>query len=210
MIAAQNSVVRTWDDDESYISDQNKDSSWSHDSAWGESAAGKFVDYGETIKRYGWLYHDDKVADFGGNDGYAAQQFFLRHGVKPLIVDCEPRRLEFARREYNLETLQCFIEDMPLADKSIDWGFCSHTLEHTRDIQKALSELARVIKRGCAFVFPMEKMKHAKNNPAHSVSCTTLVGWKKILRPDWIVKGSARTACRSEGQIFALPRKVSK
>ena len=200
-------IVRTWETDEAYVASQCKDSSWSHGSAWGENAALKFMDYGDTIKGHGWLYHDDRIADFGGNDGYASHQFFIRHAVKPMVIDCEPRRLAFARREYNLSTLECFIEDIPLEDNYIDWGFCSHTLEHTRDVSKALSEMARVIKRGCAFVFPLESMKGALANEAHSVSSTSLGAWKKLMRPYWIVKGSARTGCGTEGQIFALPRK---
>jgi SAM-dependent methyltransferase len=206
--STRGAVVHTWDSDDAYIADQDKDSSWSHDTAWGECAATKFMDYGDKIRAFGWLYHDDTVADFGGNDGFAAHQFFLRHGIKPLVIDCEPRRLAFAAREYGLKTLRCFIEDIPLPGKSIDWGFCSHTLEHTRDVGRAIAELARVVKRACAFVVPLEKPDVARRNPAHSVGCATLKEWKELLKPHWVIKGSGRAVCRTEGQLFALPRRV--
>ena len=204
------SVGRTWSDDEQYVRDQATDSSWSHDTAWGEAAALKFMATGDTLFRTGQLFHNDTIADFGGNDGFASHQFYMRHGIKPVVIDCEPRRIAFAQREYGLSTVQCFIEDIPLPDKSIDWGFCSHTLEHTRDVVKALSEISRVIKRGCVFILPMENHDEASLNMAHAVSCSTVGQWKKLLTPHWIVKGSARTKCRVEAQIFAIPRKGRK
>jgi ubiquinone/menaquinone biosynthesis C-methylase UbiE len=199
-------IVRTWDSDELYLEDQDGDSSWSHSTAWGENAAMKFMAYGDTLKERGWFYHDDTVADFGGNDGFAAHQFYLRHGVKPIVIDCAANRLEFAAASYGLVTVQCFLEDIQLPDKSIDWGFCSHTMEHTRDPELALAEIARVVKRACAFIVPLEKPENAKENRAHCVGCPTVDGWKKLMHRDWIVKGSARTLGREEAQIFARPR----
>lgn len=209
MIGTTNTaIVHCWDTDEAYISDQNTDNSWSHDTEWGECAAMKFMAYGDRLKELGQMYHDDTVADFGGNDGFAASQFGLRHGIKPLVIDCEPHRLAFAKREYGLETLRCFIEDIPLPDKSIDWGFCSHTMEHTRDVDSALSEISRVIKRACWFILPLEKTKDALKNPAHSVACPTLKSWRRLMKPYWVIKGTEVGACRSEARVFALPRKV--
>ena len=70
------------------------------------------------------LFHDDTVADFGGNDGHASYQFYLAHKIKPLVIDCEPHRLEYAAKIYGLSTYETFIERMPeLKDASIDWGF---------------------------------------------------------------------------------------
>ncbi len=203
-------IIRAWDSDEQYVKDQATDSSWSHDTAWGKTAALKFMSVGDILLNTGQLFHNDTIADFGGNDGFAAHQFYMRHGIKPMVIDCEPHRIAFAKREYDLSTIQCFIEDIPLSDNSIDWGFCSHTLEHTRDVNKALSEIARVIKRGCVFILPIESVDNASRNIAHAVSCSTLGQWKELLRPYWTIKGSARTKCRVEAQIFAVPRKRRK
>lgn len=203
-------IVRKWETDEQYVLDQATDSSWSHDTEWGEKAAMKFMHMGDTLFRSGELYHNDAVADFGGNDGFSSYQFYRRNGIRPTVIDCEPTRLAFARREYSLPTLQCFIEDIPLPDNSIDWGFCSHTLEHTRDISRALKEMARVINRGCAFVVPLETKETASGNIAHAVCCTSIKQWKDLLNPHWRIRSSARTKKRCEAQIFAIPRKVIK
>jgi len=203
-------IVHRWDTDEAYIADQNTDNSWSHETEWGECAAMKFMMYGDRIKELGYLYHDDTAADFGGNDGFAANQFYLRHGIKPMVIDCEPRRLAFAKQEYGLEILRCFLEDIPLSDNSIDWGFCSHTMEHTRDVDAALSEIARVIKRACWFILPLETVENALKNPAHSVACPTLKEWRRLMKPYWVIKGTEVGSCRGEARVFAIPRKLSK
>jgi len=204
-------AFKSWDSDESYIADQNRSSSWSHGTVWGMRAAKAIISYGDTIHSNGWLYHDDTVADFGGNDGFAAHQFFLRFGIKPLVVDCEPNRISFAKHEYGMKTLECFVEDIPLEDNSIDWGFCSHTLEHTRDVSKAIAEIARVVKRACLFILPLEKPGPFDMNDAHSVSCSTVAAWKGLLNPHWIIKKSSWLhRASSQAHIFASPRKVQK
>lgn len=174
--------TREWQSDAEYIKDQDTYSTWSTvNKLWGDACATKFIDYGELLGDK--LFHDDKVADFGGNDGWASFCFYNRHKIKPLVVDCEPKRLEYADKVYHLPTYQAFIEDMKeLGDKSIDWGFCSHTLEHTRDTAKALREMARVIKRGCCFILPIEDGRHAKENHAHAIHFTSMSGWVNMLR----------------------------
>lgn len=181
-------TLRTWQSDSDYIADQDAESSWSHKSSWGESAAMKFVHFGKEID----LFHDDTVADFGGNDGYAAYNFYLRHKVKPIVVDCEPKRLDHASKVYLLPTLQRFIEEMPeLADKSVDWGFCSHTLEHCRDAAKAFREISRVVSRMCYFVVPLEEPGHAKENHAHAICFQRPIQWRRMAEANgWrVLKG---------------------
>ncbi|MZP29458.1 methyltransferase domain-containing protein [Heliobacterium undosum] len=43
---------------------------------------------------------------------------------------------------------ECSVEAMPFADKSFDFVYCSHVLEHADDPAKACRELMRVGKRG--------------------------------------------------------------
>lgn len=153
------------------------------------------------------MCHDDRVADFGGNDGWAAHQFYLVHKVKPLIVDCEPKRLRHAWDAYGLETFETFLEDMTgLPDKSIDWGFTSHTLEHCRDVEKALQEMARVVGRLCYFILPLERRHHAHGNHGHCVSFTQASGWLRLLRRNgWKILRSAKVF-HDEAHVYGMPR----
>ena len=174
---------------------------------WGDAAAEKFISFGKVLKQTGQLFHDDRVADFGGNDGYAAHKFYLVHAIKPLVVDCEPQRIEHARTVYGLSTYESFLESMKdLKRDSIDWGFCSHTLEHTRSPAKALREMARVIKRACMFVLPIEDAEHAEVNTAHNVHADSMGEWKRLIkRNGWRIVGAQRPIPQ-ECHIFARPR----
>src|SRR6267142_1790199 len=200
--------TRVWQSDAEYVADQNENSSWSSvDTAWGDAASLKFVKFGDWLEQRGVLCHDDKVADFGGNDGRSSFCFYQKHKIKPLVVDCEPQRLQHAANYYHMETYQTFVEDMhDLKDDSIDWGFCSHTLEHTRDTEKAMREIARVIKRGCYFVLPLENLSHARHNHAHAICFTQMRDWKKMLqRNGWTVKFGEKVDTY-EAQFYAEPK----
>ena len=195
--------------DADYIKAQATDSSWSSQTAWGEAAANKFIEFGRVLKATGQMFHDDTVADFGGNDGYAANEFWKAHAIKPLVVDCEPHRLDHAMKVYGLSTYETFLENMKdLADKSIDWGFCSHTLEHTRDAASAVREMARVIKRGCLFVLPIEDLEHAERNPAHAIHADSLKEWRMLITSNgWRVKRhGSRRPVRVECYIMGTPK----
>lgn len=172
---------------------------------WGEACAIKLVEFGTALMDK--LCHDDRVADFGGNDGYAAYNFYLVHKIKPLVVDCEPKRIANARDVFRLPVYQTFIEDMPeLADKSIDWAFSSHTLEHTRDTGKAMREIARVTKRGACFVLPLEDKRHASKNHAHAICFTKAKGWVSMLEENgWNVKKFSDSH-EHETIIYAEPK----
>ena len=203
-----------WQSDADYIADQSNGSSWSSQSVWGRAAANKFIEFGRCLIATGQMFHDDIVADFGGNDGYASNEFYKAHAIKPLVVDCEPQRIDHAMRVYGLSTYESFLENMKdLRDKSIDWGFCSHTLEHTRDPSSALSEMARVVKRGCLFILPIEDEEHAMvNNEAHSIHADSMKEWRMLISSNgWRVVKSSRpiTDERVMGQecfIVARPR----
>lgn len=161
------------------------------------------------------LYHDDAVADFGGNDGTAAAAFFARTCIKPVVVDCEPERLTYAAQKYGLPTRQAFVEALPFADKAIRWAFCSHTMEHAREPEKALREIARVVAGACYFVMPLESHKHGEENHAHAIVCRDGATWKRLLEANgWRVtidktqpsQGILGTKVPAEYECIAVPR----
>ena len=49
------------------------------------------------------------------------------------------------------------IEDLPFAAKSFDIVTCHHTLEHTRDLKKAIAELKRITRKQLIIVVPKQK-----------------------------------------------------
>lgn len=49
------------------------------------------------------------------------------------------------------------IEELPFASKSYDVVTCSHTLEHTRNLEKAVAELKRVARKLVVIVVPCQR-----------------------------------------------------
>jgi len=57
------------------------------------------------------------------------------HRAEPLIRDHRP-------------FLMCDVQNLPFPDKSVDFIYCSHTLEHVQNSLQACAEIMRVGKRG--------------------------------------------------------------
>ena len=65
---------------------------------------------------------------------------------------------ETIREQYPKVTFaQGNVEDLPFKDKQFDTVVCTHTLEHVRDLPKAMSELRRVAKRRVIVVVPRQR-----------------------------------------------------
>ena len=51
-------------------------------------------------------------------------------------------------------------ERLPFRDKSFDVVTCFHTLEHTRDLPRAIAELRRVARRQLIVIVPRQRRFH--------------------------------------------------
>lgn len=57
----------------------------------------------------------------------------------------------------NLSFMAGSVENIPYPDKSFDTVICTHTLEHVRDLPRALSELRRIVRRKLVIVVPRQR-----------------------------------------------------
>lgn len=112
------------------------------------------------------LYDDDNIADFGSRIGNAAKVMEEMTSIPVTCVDISKEFVEECIKNGH-EGICARLEKLPLADASIDWGFCSHTIEHVKDINAAVAELTRVVKRGLFLVFPLEAQDVSNENPSH-------------------------------------------
>lgn len=64
----------------------------------------------------------------------------------------------FEKNDLNsIKYVQGNIEELPFPDQSFDIVTCNHTIEHIRDIKKAVSELKRVAKKQLIIVTPKQR-----------------------------------------------------
>lgn len=112
------------------------------------------------------LFDDDVVADFGSRTGYVAELLKRMLYIKTICVDISQESIA-ACEKLGFEGICARLEHLPMADGSVDWGFCSHTLEHVKDMDAAVGELTRVVKRGLFLVFPLEDADNTDKNPSH-------------------------------------------
>lgn len=178
---------------DSYEAIQHSESSWSHDSVWGLNAIDNARVFHDHLIRSGALAEDDVFADFGGNDGTVAaqwQQWNMAMGwpaTKALSVDMDSIKQHKGKNLYpSVEFVNGRLESIGLPDAWVDWGYCSHTLEHVEDVAAAFAEIARVTARGLYVVVPVETDAfRLEYNPAHLRASEDIEQWKAWLNhPD--------------------------
>lgn len=120
----------------------------------------------------------DLGSGFGGRTCYYAQNCKFCHGI-----DVDERGLEesvkFAKhlKLDNVKFQKSFGEDLPFEDDTFDIVFSYDVLEHVNDVEKVMSEVYRVLKKGGRFysVFP------PYYNPTASHIKRTYFPWMNVL-----------------------------
>jgi len=135
-----------------------------------------------------FVCEDDRAADFGGMDGYVAKWWLDTTRCPMTVIDCLPELLSLASNQ-GLPVLNADISSLPLDDGAIQWGFCSHTLEHTESIEATLKELFRVVSHAMMIVVPLEDDELVKKNLSHMHHNPDPCWWEaRIKEAGFIVK----------------------
>lgn len=98
------------------------------------------------------------LVDAGCGDGYLlaslADKCSLITGV-----DISGTALQIARKRLGEDVflIQSFIEDLPFADDSFDTVVSAHTIEHVKDLDKAVSELKRISAKRLIILVPCQE-----------------------------------------------------
>jgi len=146
-------IEKTTKYDRNYEEIQEGESAFSTGTMWGDRV-------GETIQRYK-AFFKGKVLDIGCNDGYGMEKI-KELGCEVWGVDIAKNKVERAIKK-GLNVKRGYMENLPYKDKEFDIIFCSHTLEHSSNVEKAVKEMKRVAKR-VIIVVPIE---NGTKNPAH-------------------------------------------
>jgi ubiquinone/menaquinone biosynthesis C-methylase UbiE len=94
------------------------------------------------------------ILDIACGRGYLAKKIALDQSKNIFGIDIIPPNIN---EQPNLRFIKGNIENIPFDDKFFDTVICAHTLEHTTDINRALSELRRVTKKRLIIVLPRQR-----------------------------------------------------
>ena len=193
---------------EKYELFQHRDNSWSNNGDWGANAVKNADKYIRLLKNYpsdGIHFEDDVFCDFGGNDGTVAEAWRAATGNSVFSVDLDALKQGWGKRSYpKVIFVNSLLEDIPLPDKSIDWAYCSHTLEHVADLEATMDEIARITRRGLFVVVPLENELNFRQAAPHMRASQNPIDWLHHLRhPDVRLVNWAKSFNRSaEMYIF--------
>jgi len=100
---------------------------------------------------------ESTILDVGCGRGYILSEIIKSNpNARCTGVDFTPPDIH-NENGIHIDIKQADINNLPFADNSFDMVICTHTLEHIREPQKALSELIRVAKRRLVIVLPRQR-----------------------------------------------------
>jgi len=124
------------------------------------------------------------VADVGANDGRAYFEFGIGKGKVFIGIDVSRLLLlEFKRRVPGQTALQADGACLPLRDDSVDFLFCTETLEHIPDPARAIREFARVLRPGGRLMIQSPNAHRIRNlNPFHILTIAVSLAGDRVLQ----------------------------
>jgi ubiquinone/menaquinone biosynthesis C-methylase UbiE len=94
------------------------------------------------------------VLEAGCGRGFLADKLSQKYSVTACDIVIEDG---LSRKYQKVKFVEANIEDLPFKTGEFDTVVCTHTLEHVRNIQKALQELRRVAKKRLIIVVPKQR-----------------------------------------------------
>lgn len=100
-----------------------------------------------------------RVLEVGGGPGELSEWMQSSLGAEVEYVDLSPRMVELARRR-GVAARQGDVQELPFADGSFDTVVAAWMLYHVPDLDRALSEIARVLGHRGALVAVTNSVEH--------------------------------------------------
>jgi ubiquinone/menaquinone biosynthesis C-methylase UbiE len=95
----------------------------------------------------------ERILDIGAGKGKVASLVMKSSGVEIYAVEPNEKRLESMKREFPaIKSSLAGAESLPFADSYFDKAYTTMALHHFSDLDRALHEVARVLKPGGSFV----------------------------------------------------------
>ncbi len=100
-----------------------------------------------------------RVLEVGCGWGEFAERLEADLGLDVVAVDLSPRMVELAR-ERGVDARTGDVQDLPFEDASFDVAVANWMLYHVPDLERGLSELARVLRQGGRLVAATNSLDH--------------------------------------------------
>jgi len=114
------------------------------------------------------------VLEVGCGPGEAADRIVRELGARVVAVDLSPRMVELARAR-GVDARVGDLQELPFPDGSFDCALAAWVLFHATDLDRALSELARVLRAGARLVA-------ATNGEDHLAEL-----WARVRADPWVL-----------------------
>lgn len=145
------------------------DEEWkrAYDEAW-RHRANDCVEETDAAMILAALGEQGTVLEVGAGIGTLAIRL-AKEGFRVTGLDVSSEALKQARvraqqEGASIEWKEGFAEALPFPDKSFDYITCCHTLEHVKDLEKAVGELKRVARKKIIVLTPKQKFRlYAEN-----------------------------------------------
>ena len=96
-------------------------------------------------------WQPQRVLEVGGGQGELAERMRDELGAEVTFVDISPRMVELARAR-GVDAREGDAQELPFGDGSFDTVVAAWMLYHVPDVDRALAELARVLRPGGALI----------------------------------------------------------
>jgi SAM-dependent methyltransferase len=100
-----------------------------------------------------------RLLEVGCGWGELAEWLARETGADVVAVDLSPRMVELAR-ERGLDAYVADVQELPYADGSFDCAVAAWMLYHVPDLDRAVGEVARVLRPGGTFVAATNSLRH--------------------------------------------------
>lgn len=151
---------------------------WAHQPIYGfrvgHSESGLFDKYSRTyeIMRMLSQMRFKTLLDVGGAEGYKASLVKELFNVNVMSSDLSEEACKRAKEIFRIESTVVDIHELPFKNDEFDVVLCSETLEHVKDLDRAVSELLRVARKAVLITVPHEPRevieKHIQDEEIHS------------------------------------------
>jgi SAM-dependent methyltransferase len=104
-------------------------------------------------------WQPERVLEVGGGQGELAERMKRELGAEVTFVDQSPRMVELAQAR-GIDARVGDVQELPFADGSFDTVVAAWMLYHVPDVDRALAETARVLRKGDALIAVTNSNRH--------------------------------------------------